>query len=97
MSKPKCSTCKFLKGEKWDEEDCIKCLPMLIDENQDAARIYFLVQNQLIMGSTGPVDINQLAIHEAMKLYRIKDRKECFEKVLILSAYFIEKSRIANG
>lgn len=70
---------------------------MLIEENQDATRIYFLVQNQLIMGPTGPVDINQLAIHEAMKLYRIKDRKECFEKVLKLSAYFIEKARIANG
>jgi hypothetical protein len=96
LIKPKCSTCKFLKGEKWEEEDCAKCLPMLIEENQDAAHIYFLVQNQLIMGPQYPIGINQLAVHEAMKLYRIRDRKECFEKVLRLSAYFIEKMRLTS-
>jgi len=48
------------------------------------------------MGTQGPIAINQLAVHEAMNLYCIRDRKECFEKVLKLSSYFIEKMRLAN-
>jgi len=67
-----------------------------MEENQDAAEIYFLVQNQLIMGLRGPIDINHLAIHEAMKLYRIRERRDCFEKVLRLAIHFIEKARIAS-
>jgi len=96
MAKPKCSTCKFLKGDLWKEDDCLQCLPPLMEENQDAAEIYFLVQNQLIMGLRGPIDINHLAIHEAMKLYRIRERRDCFEKVLRLAIHFIEKARIAS-
>jgi hypothetical protein len=60
-------------------------------ENEDAIRIFFLVRYQLIMGMNGPVDVNHLAIYEAMKLYRIKNRRECFEKVLILARWWIEK------
>lgn len=42
----------------------------------------------------GVVDINHLAVHEVMKLYRIENRKECFEKVLRLAAHFIEEMRM---
>lgn len=91
QDKPNCSTCRILKGEYWNEDDCVKCLPELLGENEDAERIYFIVQNQFIMGFNGPVAINQVAIHEAMKLYRIQDKIDCFEKVLSISAYFIEK------
>jgi hypothetical protein len=41
----------------------------------------------------GVVDINHVAVHEAMKLYRIENRRECFEKVLRLAANFIEEMR----
>lgn len=91
MEKPDCSTCRTLKGDNWSEEDCLKCLPPLEEENEDAAQIYLVVQTQYIMGFNGPVALNQLAIHEAMKLYRIRNRRECFEKVLRLSQHFIEK------
>jgi hypothetical protein len=37
------------------------------------------------MGPGGPVDINHHAIHEAMDLYDIKDKRECFERVLIMA------------
>jgi len=43
------------------------------------------------MGMNGPVDVSQQAIHEAMKLYKIKNCRECFEKVLILSKWWIEQ------
>lgn len=45
------------------------------------------------MNMNGAVTINHQAIHEAMKLYKIKNRKECFEKVLILSRWWIDKMR----
>jgi len=59
--------------------------------------IYFLTQRQLIFGPKGPVDINHLAVHEAMKLYQIDNRQECFEKVIRLAAHFIEKMRMEAG
>jgi len=68
----------------------------LVEENQDAAFIYCLVQRQLIFGPRGPVDISHLAVHEAMKLYRIENRQECFEKVLRLASHFIEKMRMQS-
>ena len=37
------------------------------------------------MGDKGPIDINHQPIHEAMKLYKIRDKQQCFEKVLFLS------------
>lgn len=97
MAKPKCSMCKELRGEAWTDEKCAECLPMLFDENEEAARIYLLVYNQFIMGPQGPIAINQIAVHEAMKLYRIKERQQCFEKVLSLSAYFIRDMIAKSG
>jgi hypothetical protein len=41
------------------------------------------------MSVNGPIEINHQAIHEAMRLYRIEKRRECFEKVIILSRWWI--------
>jgi len=65
-----------------------------MEENQDAASIYVLVRNQYIFGPRGPVDINHHSIHEAMRLYGVRDRRGCFEKVLRLASHFIEKIRM---
>jgi hypothetical protein len=54
------------------------------------------VRDQLILGSNGPIGINHLAIHEAMRLYGIRDKRNCFEKVLRLSGHFIEKAIAEN-
>jgi len=43
------------------------------------------------MASNGPVSIDQQAIHEAMRLYKIKNRQKCFEKILTLSRWWIGK------
>lgn len=43
------------------------------------------VQDQYIVGMGGAVAINQMAIHAAMDLYEIEDRKTCFEKVVMVS------------
>lgn len=66
-------------------------MPQLMEENVEAVRIYLIVKNQFIMGLDGPIDINQLPIHAAMRLYKIKNRQNCFEKVLLLADHFMEK------
>lgn len=55
--------------------------------NEDAERIYFIVQDQILPhgGFSRSWTINHVAIHEAMKLYGVKDKVDCFEKVV--SAY----------
>ena len=64
-----------------------------MEENADAVRIYLICANQLIMSMGGPIDISHLSIHAAMRLYKIQDRRGCFEKVLTLSHHFMTKYR----
>lgn len=45
------------------------------------------------MGFNGPVDINHEAIYKAMKLYKIKNRQQCFEKVLFMSQEWLTRIR----
>lgn len=43
------------------------------------------------MGNEVAIDINHQAIHEAMSLYDVGNRKACFEKVLSMGAKWIER------
>ena len=79
----------------WDAADCSACVPPLLPENEDTERVYFAVQDQYIMSSMGgPVAINQLAIHEAMRLYDVCDPVDTFDKVVMLSRHFIDKQNM---
>ena len=61
-------------------------------ENEDAEKIYTIVQDQFIMSSMGgPVALNQIAIHDAMRLYRVEHKTDTFEKVVHLGRHFISK------
>ena len=88
-----CDQCQAMYAERNPPEEppCENCRvnPML--ENADAFRIFFLVQHQLILSMGGVVDINHLAIHAAMDLYQIQDRRRCFEKVLKISRWWVSK------
>jgi hypothetical protein len=59
------------------------------------------VQDQYIMGMGGAVAINQMAIHAAMDLYQIEDRKTCFEKVVMVYRKVLgddrEQAKVAKG
>jgi len=76
-----------------EEPPCAACRIDPVEENGDALRIFFIVQNQFVMGFNGPVSINQLAIHEAIRLYEVADHQGCFEGVLRLGRWWIEKMR----
>lgn len=45
----------------------------------------------MIVGMAGAVALNQMAIHRAMELYEIEDRRGCFEKVIALGRHFVRK------
>ncbi len=82
--------CKTLKGKRWTDEKCSDCLPPLKECNKDAAEIYLLCHEQLIYAGTGtPVDINHMAVHEAMRLYKIRNRKSCFQRVLRINSHMM--------
>ena len=49
------------------------------------------------MGYDGPIDINHLAIHEAIRLYDVDNPRECFEKVLVMSQKWMERVGDTNG
>ena len=62
----------------------------MMAENRDAVKIWSLCQRQLIFPPmAGPIDIDHAAVHEAMNLYRVENKKSCFEKVLYLAGHFI--------
>ena len=74
-----------------EKPPCETCRVPTVEENIDALVVFFKVQRQFIVGAAGPIDINHLAIHAAMELYGIKDRRECFEKVLTLAAWWMKR------
>ena len=72
---------------------CETCKIEPIEENVDAIRIFFMIQDQYIMSEGGPVAINHMAIHEAMRLLRVKNRLKCFGKVCKLTHWWLEQIR----
>jgi hypothetical protein len=62
-----------------------------LPQNEDAQRIFGIVRYQLVMSMNGPVDLMQTAIHETMRLYKVKNKRSCFEKVLALGQWWIKK------
>jgi hypothetical protein len=80
-----------------EEPPCEDCRVDLQKENEDAVRIFFMTQSQFIMGPNGPVDINHLAVHAAMELYEIKNRRDCFKKVIRLARWSIDRINSRDG
>jgi len=45
------------------------------------------------MGNDGPIALMHGALHSQMELRKIKNREDCFDKVVFLSRYDLKKSR----
>ena len=64
---------------------------MLDPENREAVEVWKRVQNQVLVGGMGTViDINQLAVWEAIDRYGVLKPIHCFESVCYLFDYFRE-------
>lgn len=90
---PNCAACRMVHGSKVPPQDppCETCRPALLEENASAIELYSIVQNQWIMGPGGPVDINHLAVWEAIDRYQVRDKAETFAKILTLSRWMLER------
>ena len=76
--------------EKWGKEpDCINCMPSLLPENRVAWKIYNVCRGQLIIGMSGAVDINHLALWKAIEEYEVRERLKTFEKVSAVACHMI--------
>ena len=77
--------------------DCNSCVPPRLSANEDAEKIYMVVQDQLILGGMGgAVAVNQMAIHAAMELYNVADKRACFDKVVMVSRAVTKAERDAK-
>lgn len=72
---------------------CETCRVDPVEENKEALDVFFMVQDQYIMAEGGPVAINHLAIHEAMRLLKIKGRLKCFNKVRRLAGWWLKQQQ----
>lgn len=85
--------CKTCKGT-WADFDrlppCENCRPEIETANIEAVNIFQQCSGQWIVGTTGIVDINILAVIELMKLKKVKDMNECLEKVQLIASEVLE-------
>lgn len=67
-------------------------MPLVItDRTAEAMRIYTIVQSQVLLSNEGKIiDINFIAIGLVLDLYKIKNREQVFEDVLILHKFYME-------
>lgn len=65
----------------------------MFEENIDAVKVYFIVQNQLVVSMGQIIDLNINAVKIVMDLYEVKNQKMCLEKVMELFNYFRRESK----
>ena len=95
--KPDCNNCKEIWKNKNSSPPCMDCIPFLNENNEEIVSVYTMVANQVIVAGMGTViDIDFNAINFIMNLYEVKNRKVCFEKVVMLFRHFLEESRKEN-
>jgi len=82
---PTCEGCKEIYGARNPPEQppCSTCRTELYPENEDAAQVYMATRGQVITrGMEGViVDISIPAIESAMRIFNVKDKVDCLQKV----------------
>jgi hypothetical protein len=75
------------------EPDCGSCIPDVLPENREAVQLFHLVNGQRIMAFGGTVDINHLAVWEAIDRYGAEDPLKTFEKIALMARRFYAAER----
>jgi hypothetical protein len=92
----RCPTCQVIYAKRNPPEDppCHQCRVDLMPENEEAANVYMLCKFQVVTAGMGEViDINHLAVWEAIDRYKVKDQIRCFELVNTVFHYMLNKGR----
>lgn len=90
----KCDQCREMWAERNQrgiegDPPCADCIVEQNSENSEAHMIFSVCRYQLIMGMSGPVDMDHGAIYEAMRLYGVRDQRKCFGKMMLLSRWWV--------
>lgn len=90
---PGCPACRELYSWRTPPEDppCDTCRVILAEENEDAAKIYMITQGQIVTMGENIIDINHLAVWEAIDRYNVRDPIRCFELVNKVFCRFMNK------
>jgi hypothetical protein len=80
----KCDLCRQTYGERNPPEEppCDTCRVDLMEENREAAEIFFITRNQVIVAFDRVIDINHLAVDAAMQRNNVSNKKDVFVKVI---------------
>jgi protein-arginine kinase activator protein McsA len=91
----KCDQCRQTYAERNppQEPPCETCFVDLDKSNEEAARIYRMVQGQVITAGEQIVDLNYQSVKMVMDLYEVKKQRECFERVTRTFNHFLKESR----
>jgi len=90
---PDCKGCMSMYGNRVPPETppCESCRVELMPENHEAFNIYLTTRSQYIMGYSGPVAINQLAIWELIDRLKVKDPVNVFNRVVRCGQVFLAR------
>ena len=92
---PTCPGCWEIYDSRKPPEmpPCETCKIELLEENADAGAIYNLVKRQVIISMDTVIDLNYGTVIEIMKLYGIKNQKQCLNKVIHTFHHFLRKRK----
>ncbi len=75
------------------EPPCGTCRVDLLLENEDAARIYQLIRGQIVTLGENVIDLNHVALWQAIDRYRVQEPVKVFEAVNKVFHHFLDKDR----
>jgi hypothetical protein len=75
------------------EPPCETCRVTLLEENADAARIYQLTRGQIVTLGENVIDLNHVALWQAIDRYKVKEPVRVFELVNKVFHHFLAKDR----
>lgn len=73
-------------------------MPPIMEENVEATNIYIRVRNQVVTAGMGQIiDLHFPSVQFVMDLYDVKNKKNCFERVLKIFHHFLSESKIGSN
>jgi hypothetical protein len=90
-----CPICERLYAERTPPgtPPCESCRVELREENAEAAMVYMSTRRQIITMFNGEydkeIDLNYVALISVMDLFGVKNKRECFKKVVHTYHHFL--------
>lgn len=79
-----------------EEPPCETCRVELLEENAEAAKIYLTVQGQVRTVGDTVIDLDHLALWQAIDRYEVKKPLRVFELINRTFHYFLSRDRDFN-